>query len=133
MQVSQLFLFEQHVCTLRSTYLFHKRLHDRWYVCVRIFFCQPVSRGVCDDVNGNVTRQTPVTEQSNFEVASFGIPGCAMPGRKRCHVRLNAPVQEPEHNIMQYMNSPVMVDAVLVQYERHSSMAERQWHFQRQR
>ena len=29
----------------------------------------------------------------------------------RCHVRLNAPVQELEHNIMQYMNSPVMVDA----------------------
>ena len=34
---------------------------------------------------------------------------------------------------MQHMNSPVMGDAVPVQYERRSSMAERQWHFQRQR
>ena len=35
-------------------------------------------------------------------------------------------------NIKRYVNSPVMVAAVPVQYERHSSMAERQWHFQRQ-
>ena len=56
-----------------------------------------------------------------------------LPGRKLCHVRLNAPVQELEHNIMQFRNSTVMVDSVPVQYERHSSMAERQWQFQRQR
>ena len=47
-----------------------------------------------------------------FQYATTCMPEC-----KRCHVRLNAPVQELEDNIKRHMNSPVMHDAVLTQYK----------------
>ena len=53
----------------------------------------------------------------------------SMLGCRRCHLRLNAPVQELKDHFTRYRNSPAMHDSTCT----HSSVAVWLWHFLHQR
>merc|ERR1711916_247075 len=76
-----------------------------------LFTCQWTSIIVLVTVLPLSTSST-LTRQSNSEDVFL-----SMPGRQRCHVRLNAPVQGLEDNVERYRNSPVMHEAVPAQYK----------------